>query len=53
MTFDYLTDVKLIVEKVVLSMPSLNTALQCCFASFYMYTIAYPPNVVPHMIFLE
>jgi len=50
---EYLTDVKLVVEKVVFPMPTLNTALQCCFASFYMYNIAYPPNVVPFMIFLE
>ena len=45
---------KLVVEMGnILNMPSLSVALQCCFASYYIYNIAYPVNMTAFMIFLE
>ena len=47
-------DIKLVVERGnIQNMPSLSIALQCCIASYYIYNIAYPANMVSFMLFLE
>ena len=37
----------------ILSMPSLATALHCCFAAYYMYNIQYPLEFSSVLLFLE
>ena len=47
-------DTKLVVESVnIFDMPSLKIGVQCCFASYFIYNIAYTPIVAPFLIFLE
>ena len=53
-TLDSITDTKLVIEKDnILNMPSLSIALHCCFASYFLFNISYPPHFVPVMLFLE
>ena len=47
-------DIKLVVEATnIFEMPSMIIGVQCCFASYFIYNIAYIPNMAPFMIFLE
>ena len=39
-TFDDLTDFKVVIEKEnILTMPSIDMALKCCFAAYFVYNI--------------
>ena len=47
-------DIKPVVERGnILNLSSLSMALQCCIASYYIYNIAYPANMVSFMLFFE
>ena len=49
-----LMDFKVIVEKLnILPMPSLATALHCCFAAYYIYNIQFPLEFSSILLFLE
>ena len=53
-TRDSITDSKLVIEKDnIIKMPSLSIALHCCFASYFLFNISYPPHFIPVMLFLE
>ena len=52
--FDELSDFAVVTEKdTVLKMPTLETALHCCFATYYIYNISYPAHFAPLFLFLE
>ena len=49
-----LSDFKVIIEREnVLSMPSLQMAIHCCFAIYYIFNISYPSATAPLLLFLE
>jgi hypothetical protein len=51
---DSLTDIKVIIEKNnVIEMPSLATAIHCCFTSYFIFNISYPLHFTPLLLFLE
>ncbi len=51
---DELVEFKLVIEREnILAMPSLNVAVHCCFASYYIYNISYPPDFSSILLFLE
>ena len=53
-TFDELTDFKVVIENDnILTMPSLEMALKCCFAAYFVYNISYPPDLTPFLLFME
>lgn len=53
-TTDDLSDTKIVMEREnILSMPSLDMAVHCCFAAYYIYNISYPPDFIPFLMFLE
>lgn len=53
-SLDELSEFKVVIEKDnVISMPSVDTALHCCFAAYYIYNITYPPELRPYLLFLE
>lgn len=54
LTFDGLTDFKVVIENEnVLTMPSLEIAVKCCFAAYFVYNISYPPDLTPFLLFME
>lgn len=53
-SLDELCEFKVVVEKDnVVAMPSMDFALHCCFAAYYIYNISYPPDLRPYLLFLE
>lgn len=51
---DDLSDTKIVIEKEnILSMPTLDMAVHCCFAAYYIFNISYPPDLSPFLLFLE
>ena len=46
--------IKIVIEKEnVISASSVEEALHCCFASYYLFNISYSTSAIPLMLFLE
>ena len=51
---DSLTDIKVIIKKNnVIQIPSLATAVHCCFTSYFIFSISYPLHFTPLLLLLE
>lgn len=51
---DELVEFKLVIEREnIIAMPSLDVAVHCCFASYYIYNVSYPHHFLPILLFFE
>ena len=52
-SLDSLQDSMLVEENNILIMPTLGTALHCCFVSYFIFDIVYPPSARNMLLFLD